>query len=189
MAFTGDQFSRIEPRAVLVAPNSELSASIETNDGGADRQIMALCGKGSMVQANAQKTINPTWEILTADPNGPAELVDLADAINKEFTKQAGPLLEAKRKSTTIGELELTILIAPEGFRLVYAWPHPKAKKAHPPQWVLGGTLWLGLSRIIYRLTHRRARIPDSAYNTPSPTKASAPKKTAPKKKAKSKSA
>ncbi len=158
-----DIFSRIEPKPTRREVEEE-AANVASGD-------VALCGQGSVVQRNAQLTANPTFELVTADADGPPELVKLAADINKHFGTLATPILEDKRAATTIGNLEITVLIAAEGFKLVYAWPKPGGKKAYPPQWILGGRFWLWLSRVVYKLTHRRARIPANAFGTPSPTR------------------
>ncbi len=137
----------------------------------------AVCGPGLHTQANIQKTENPSFELLTAAteemPGHDPDLVKLAQEVNQFFSHKAETYILDKRAATGIPRLELTVRLAPEGLRLVTAYPRYRASKAPTPQWVLGGHFWLWLSRVVYRATHwRHPHIPETAKSETPASKA-----------------
>lgn len=115
-----------EPRdADLGGPYSTSTAS----------DVFGTCGDGVSYQANVQTSSNPHFKLLTTAPKGEPnhwpELAELVAEVNEVFEKRAQKLVDRKRTQTGFKNLELTIHLAPDGLRLIYALAAKKKKPAY----------------------------------------------------------
>lgn len=118
---------------------------------------VGLCGYGTHYQVAIQKTTNPRFELLVTSPKGQPnhwpELEDLAKKVNKQFQKDAEKLLARKRDQTGIKELEITVVLSPDGLQLCYARAAPRKKRAPVPRktfFTWWNVLWHGRSKKDY---------------------------------------